>query len=138
MIVALTPVSTAQVWPVLAERVPAFESLKVKTAWAGNYGLYKYTAQPACWAPHHDPSALSSLFVDYNHWDQNGIISQHPVLTNTYFACGFSGHGIQQGPGVGRALAELILDGRFTTIDLSRFGYQRILDGEKVLERNIV
>lgn len=135
LIVALTPVSTAQVWPVLAERVPAFESLKVKTAWAGNYGLY---CAARLLAPQHNPSTLLSVFVDYNHWDQNGIISRHPVLTNTYFACGFSGHGIQQGPGVGRALAELILDGRFTTIDLTRFGYQRILDGEKVLERNIV
>ena len=59
-----------QVWPVLAHRVKAFESLKVKSAWAGNY--------------------------DYNHWDENGIIGQHPVMRNLFMACGFSGHGIQQ------------------------------------------
>jgi len=101
-----------QVWPVLANRVKAFESLKVKSAWAGNY--------------------------DYNVWDQNGVIGQHPCLSNVYMACGFSGHGIQQGPAVGRAMAELIIDGRFSSIDLTKFGFQRLIDGEKVLERNIV
>jgi len=100
------------VWPVLAARVNAFEALKVKTAWAGNY--------------------------DYNVWDQNGIVGRHPSLENVYLACGFSGHGIQQGPAVGRAMAELILEGGFKTIDLSRFSFQRIIDQEKVLERNIV
>ena len=59
-----------QVWPVIASRVKAFESLKVKSAWAGNY--------------------------DYNYWDENGIIGQHPAMDNLYIACGFSGHGIQQ------------------------------------------
>jgi len=101
-----------QVWPVMAQRVKAFESLKVKSAWAGNY--------------------------DYNVWDQNGIIGRHPLLTNVYMACGFSGHGIQQGPAVGRAMAELILDGQFLNIDLSKFGFQRIIDKVQVLERNIV
>ncbi|XP_023335944.1 FAD-dependent oxidoreductase domain-containing protein 1 isoform X2 [Eurytemora carolleeae] len=100
------------VWPVLANRVKAFETLKVKTAWAGNY--------------------------DYNHWDQNGIIGRHPVLENVFMACGFSGHGIQQGPAVGRAMSECILDGGFKTLDLSRFGFERLQRQEKVLERNIV
>ena len=84
----------------------------MKSAWAGNY--------------------------DYNVWDQNGVIGQHPCLSNVYMACGFSGHGIQQGPAVGRAMAELIIDGRFSSIDLTKFGFQRLIDGEKVLERNIV
>jgi len=101
-----------QVWPVLANRVKAFESLKVKSAWAGNY--------------------------DYNVWDQNGVIGQHPVLDNVYLACGFSGHGIQQGPAVGRAVMELILDGQYSSIDLGKFGFQRFIDKVKVLERNIV
>jgi len=101
-----------QVWPVIASRVTAFESLKVKSAWAGNY--------------------------DYNVWDQNGVIGKHPVLNNVYMACGFSGHGIQQGPAVGRAMAELIIDGQFSSIDLTKFGFQRFIDKIKVLERNIV
>ena len=116
-----------QVWPILAQRVKAFESLKVRSAWAGNY--------------------------DYNHWDENGIIGQHPTESNVYMACGFSGHGIQQvdkvkspqiiiktlqGPAVGRAISELILEGRYKSIDLTRLGYQRILDGDKMLERYCV
>ena len=86
--------------------------VQVKSAWAGNY--------------------------DYNVWDQNGVIGQHPVLDNVYLACGFSGHGIQQGPAVGRAVMELILDGQYSSIDLGKFGFQRFIDKVKVLERNIV
>jgi len=101
-----------KVWPVIANRAQAFESLKVKTAWAGNY--------------------------DYNYWDQNGVIGRHPSLGNVYMACGFSGHGIQQGPAVGRAMAELILEGGFKTLNLSRFGFERFINKQKLLERNCV
>ncbi|XP_029030297.1 FAD-dependent oxidoreductase domain-containing protein 1 [Betta splendens] len=101
-----------KVWPSLAHRVPAFENLKVTGAWAGYY--------------------------DYNTLDQNGIIGVHPLITNMYFATGFSGHGLQHSPAVGRAVAELILDGNFTTLDLQEFGFTRILDKEPMLERNIV
>ncbi|XP_051973162.1 FAD-dependent oxidoreductase domain-containing protein 1 [Xyrauchen texanus] len=101
-----------KVWPHLAHRLPAFESLKVSSAWAG--------------------------FYDYNTLDQNGIIGQHPMVTNMYFATGFSGHGLQQSPAVGRAVAELIIDGCYKTIDLSAFDLKRILLQEPILERNIV
>lgn len=101
-----------KVWPRLAHRVPAFERLKVSGAWAG--------------------------FYDYNTFDQNGIIGQHPLVTNMYFATGFSGHGLQQSPAVGRAVAELIVDGGFKTIDLSVFDVKRILLQEPLLERNIL
>lgn len=101
-----------KVWPSLAKRVPAFESLKVTSAWAG--------------------------FYDYNTFDQNGIIGMHPLINNMYFATGFSGHGLQHSPAVGRAVAELILDGNFTTIDLSGLSFKRILTQEPMLERNIV
>lgn len=101
-----------KIWPRLAHRVPAFEKLKVMSAWAG--------------------------FYDYNTFDQNGIIGIHPLINNMYFATGFSGHGLQHSPAVGRAVAELILDGNFKTLDLSGLGFRRILEQEPMLERNIV
>jgi FAD-dependent oxidoreductase domain-containing protein 1 len=101
-----------EVWPSLAERVPAFESVKVVNAWAGYY--------------------------DYNTLDQNAVIGPHPRLANLYFANGFSGHGAQQGAAAGRAVAELIAHGRFVTIDLSRLGYARIVNGHPLRERNVI
>uniref|UniRef100_A0A1B6E6W7 FAD-dependent oxidoreductase domain-containing protein 1 n=1 Tax=Clastoptera arizonana TaxID=38151 RepID=A0A1B6E6W7_9HEMI len=101
-----------KIWPVIAHRVPAFEAIKVKSAWAGYY--------------------------DYNFFDRNGIIGPHPGYLNLYLATGFSGHGLQQAPAVGRAIMELIVDGSFRTIDLSKLGYQRILNREPAYELNIV
>ncbi|XP_076298961.1 FAD-dependent oxidoreductase domain-containing protein 1 [Lasioglossum baleicum] len=101
-----------KVWPVLAHRVPAFEKLKLKSCWAGYY--------------------------EYNTFDQNGIIGSHPYHRNLIFATGFSGHGIQQAPAVGRAVSELIIDGTYTTIDLSKLNFNRIIDNLPVREANIV
>ena len=101
-----------RIWPLLAQRMPVFETLKVVNAWVGHY--------------------------DYNSFDENGIIGRHPQLGNLYFANGFSGHGLQQGPAAGNAIAELIVHGRFTTIDLARLGYERIARGEPYPELNIV
>lgn len=69
-------------WPVLAARVPAFEALRVRSAWAGYYEM--------------------------NHFDHNGLAGPLPGYVNAYTACGFSGHGMQQAPAVGQALAALI------------------------------
>ena len=91
---------------------PHLPSIQLQSAWAGYY--------------------------DYNTLDQNGIISAHPVITNFIFANGFSGHGIQQSSAVGRAVSEIILDGRSHSIDLSRFSFQRIIDNVPLKERNIV
>jgi glycine/D-amino acid oxidase-like deaminating enzyme len=102
----------SEVWPRLAMRVPAFESVKVVNAWAGYY--------------------------DYNPLDQNAVIGPHPRLGNFYFANGFSGHGAQQGAPAGRAIAELIAHGAFQTIDLVRLGYGRIAEGRPLLEHNVI
>jgi FAD-dependent oxidoreductase domain-containing protein 1 len=59
-------------------------------------------------------------------------------LDNFYLAAGFSGHGLMHAPGCGRALAELLLDGGFRTIDLSRFGWKRIPDNQPYPERGII
>jgi len=100
------------VWPNLANRIPSLENAKVKSAWAGYY--------------------------DYNSFDQNAIIGPHPYYPNLYIATGFSGHGIQQAPAVGRAIMEMVLDGEFVTIDLTKFHFERFLVGKEVRERNIV
>jgi FAD-dependent oxidoreductase domain-containing protein 1 len=100
------------VWPALAARVPAFEEAKVINAWAG--------------------------FYDYNTLDQNGVIGAYPMMSNFYVASGFSGHGLQQGYASGRAIAELITAGKFVTIDLTRFGYERIAARRPLLELNII
>jgi FAD-dependent oxidoreductase domain-containing protein 1 len=100
------------VWPTLAHRVPAFAEIKLLNAWAGHY--------------------------DYNTLDQNAIIGAHPELRNFYFCNGFSGHGVQQSPAAGRAIAELILHGRFKTLDLARFGYERIATKSPLKELAVV
>jgi len=100
------------VWPVLAHRVPAFEAIKLLRAWAGHY--------------------------DYNTLDQNAILGRVPGLENFYLANGFSGHGLQQSPAVGRAISELLVHGAYRTIDLTRFGYERVLANRPLAELNVV
>jgi glycine/D-amino acid oxidase-like deaminating enzyme len=52
-------------------------------------------------------------------------------------ACGFSGHGLQHSPGIGRAMAELIAHGAYRTIDLSRFGWARVAAQAPLAEANV-
>ena len=101
-----------RLWPALANRVPAFDAIRVANAWAGYYEM--------------------------NTYDHNAIIGRHPEVTNLLFANGFSGHGIQQSPAVGRAIAELIVHERFVTLDLSALGFERIAGGTPVAERNVI
>ncbi|XP_035231897.1 FAD-dependent oxidoreductase domain-containing protein 1-like [Stegodyphus dumicola] len=100
------------VWPVLAHRIPAFEAIKISSAWAGYY--------------------------DYNTFDQNALFGCHPYFPNIYFATGFSGHGIQMAPAIGRAMMELLIDKAYVTIDMSRFHLYRIFNEEPLYEKNIV
>ena len=100
------------VWPTLAHRVPAFEAIKLARSWAGHY--------------------------DYNTLDQNAILGPHPEVANFYFANGFSGHGLQQSPATGRAIAELIAFGEYRSIDLKRFSYDRVVENRPIVELNVV
>ena len=100
------------IWPALAERIPLFEAIKVISAWVGHY--------------------------DYNALDQNAVIGPHPEVANFLFANGFSGHGLQQGPAAGNAIAELVIDGRYKSIDLTRLGFARIRDNQPIFEKNVI
>jgi glycine/D-amino acid oxidase-like deaminating enzyme len=62
----------------------------------------------------------------------------HPTVKNFVFANGFSGHGLQQSPAVGRAISELVLQGGFKSIDLAAFGFERVLENRPLLEKNVV
>ena len=99
-------------WPALAARVPSFDTLRRTGAWAGYYEM--------------------------NTFDHNAILGPHPDVDGLYLANGFSGHGIQGAPAVGRAIAEHILHGRYVTLDLSVFGYERIAAGRRIVERNVI
>jgi len=98
-------------WPELAQFVPAFDTLKVIRGWAGLYAV--------------------------NTMDENAILGEWPELKGLFLANGFSGHGLQQAPGVGRYLSELIL-GMPTTLDLSIFGPDRILENRPLSESGII
>jgi FAD-dependent oxidoreductase domain-containing protein 1 len=100
-----------EIWPLLAARVPAFETLKVQSAWCCHY--------------------------DINTLDHNAILGPHPDLPSFVMACGFSGHGLQHSPGVGRGIAELLAHGKYRTIDLTRFGFARVLANAPILEQNV-
>jgi FAD-dependent oxidoreductase domain-containing protein 1 len=101
-----------EIWPALARRVPAFEAAKLIGGWAGYY--------------------------DYNTFDQNAILGPAPGFDNFLLANGFSGHGLQQAPAVGRAVAEWITTGRYLSLDLSPLGYERIARGLPLREDNII
>jgi FAD-dependent oxidoreductase domain-containing protein 1 len=101
-----------QAWLTLAQRVPGFEALRQQRAWAGYY--------------------------EYNGYDQNALLGPHPALTNLLFANGFSGHGLQQSPAVGRGLAEWIVDGGYTRLDLSPLSVARLVEGRRLLEKNVI
>jgi glycine/D-amino acid oxidase-like deaminating enzyme len=102
----------SKIWPAVANRIPQFEAIKVINAWAGHY--------------------------DYNVLDQNAILGPHTQIENFMFCNGYSGHGFQQSPAMGRGLSELITYGGYRTLDLSPFSFSRIERNEPFLEKAVI
>ncbi|KQV50376.1 FAD-dependent oxidoreductase [Pelomonas sp. Root1217] len=99
-----------QLWPTLAARVPALEALRVRSAWAGYYEM--------------------------NAFDHNGLAGRLPGYANAFTACGFSGHGMQQSPAVGHSMARLIAGLEAPLIEA--LTPQRLLDGQRLIEANVI
>ncbi len=100
------------IWPVIATRIPQFEAIKVTNEWAGHYA--------------------------YNTFDHNAILGPHDEVKNFIFLNGFSGHGLQQSPAMGRGIAEIIAHGEYRTLDLSDFGYDRIVKNKEFIEKAVI
>jgi glycine/D-amino acid oxidase-like deaminating enzyme len=102
---------TETLWPELAEFVPAFDTAKLMRGWAGLYAV--------------------------NTLDSNAILGPWPEMAGLFLANGFSGHGLQQAPAVGRYLSELILQ-KSVSLDLSAFAAERILENRPLSEDGLV
>ena len=100
------------VWPILATRIPQFEAIKVQSEWAGHYA--------------------------YNTFDHNAILGPHMEVENFFFLNGFSGHGLQQSPAMGRGTAEIMVHGKYQTLDMTQFHFDRIPAGRKIIEKAII
>lgn len=99
-------------WPIIATRIPQFEEIKLINMWIGHY--------------------------DFNTLDQNAVVGPHPDVSNFLFLNGFSGHGLQQSPALGRGVAEWIAYGAYRSLDLAPFTVERVLRGEKFLEKAVI
>lgn len=100
------------VWPIIATRIPQFEAIKVITEWAGHYA--------------------------FNTFDQNAIMGPHTEVSNFIFLNGFSGHGLQQSPAMGRGTAEWLTYGAYRSLDLTPYNYARIPQNQPIIEKAII
>lgn len=101
-----------KVWPALATRIPQFESIKLINSWVGHYA--------------------------YNTFDRNAILGPHTEIDNLLFACGFSGHGMQQSPAMGRGISELVTYGEFRKLDLGDFSFSRMAENKPLIEKAVI
>ena len=101
-----------KVWPIIANRIPQFEAIRLVNSWAGHYA--------------------------FNTFDQNAIIGPHTELANFIFVNGFSGHGFQQSPAMGRGTAEWITHGEYRSLDLTPFNYERIVLNQPFVEKAVI
>lgn len=101
-----------KVWPIVATRIPQFEAIKLINSWAGHYA--------------------------FNTFDQNAILGPHTTVENFVFVNGFSGHGLQQSPAMGRGTAEWITYGEYRSLDLTSFHFERIERNAPFNEKAII
>lgn len=101
-----------KVWPTIAHRIPQFEAIKLINSWVGHYA--------------------------YNTFDQNAILGPHTKVENFIFVNGFSGHGFQQSPAMGRGTSELITYGEYRTLDLTPFNYARVERSKEFAEKAVI
>jgi sarcosine oxidase subunit beta len=88
-------------------RVPVLEKARIARGWAGLYEI----------SP-----------------DHHAILGKVPEIEGLVLANGFSGHGFQHSPAVGKVISELIIDGKTTTIDISSLSIERFKRGELIHE----
>jgi sarcosine oxidase subunit beta len=88
-------------------RVPVLERARIARGWAGLYEI----------SP-----------------DHHAILGTVPEVEGFVVANGFSGHGFQHSPAVGKVIAELIVDGEAKTIDISSLSIERFKRGELIHE----
>ncbi|KAL4874365.1 FAD dependent oxidoreductase [Aspergillus karnatakaensis] len=101
-----------KILPVITRRVPQFASARVTDSWMGHY--------------------------EFNTFDHNAIAGPHSDVSNFLFCVGFSGHGSQQAPACGRGVAELIVYGRFRTLDLGVLSFERVKENRPLTERAVI
>jgi len=101
------------VWPAVAHRFPPLEAAKCHRTWSGLYEVCEFDGNPII-----------------GRWNSG--------RANLYTVAGFSGHGMMHAPAAGRAIAELMLEGRFESIDLAAFGYERVEKNEPCPEAGIL
>ena len=101
-----------QIWPIIATRIPQFDSVKITAEWAGHYAM--------------------------NTFDHNAIMGPHTKVENFISLNGFSGHGLQQSPAMGRGTAEWLTYGEYRSLDLTPFNYARIPENRPIIEKAVI
>ena len=100
----------SELWPALVERSPRFEAIRLQHGWVGHYDMCEL--------------------------DGNPIIGEFEGGVKGFFvAAGFSGHGLQHAPAVGRGLAECFVHGRYQSLDLSAFSYGRVREQRPLIDQ---
>ena len=86
--------------------------MKVTAEWAGHYAM--------------------------NTFDHNAITGPHTKVANFINLSGFSGHGLQQSPAMGRGTAEWLTYGEYRSLDLTPFNYSRIPENRPIIEKAVI